>query len=515
MSLDNDDLPQIPGYTIKKVLGRGGMAQVYLGIQDSMDREVAIKVMFPQLLIEPSFSERFLREAHIAAQLAHPHIVAIIDVGITNDLHYMAMEFQPGGDLSDKIKNGVSEKESIRILKDIAAALDYAHSNGFLHRDIKPDNILFSRSGSTVLSDFGIARATDGGTQLTATGSVIGTPHYMSPEQAMGQAVDGRADIYSLGIMFYQMLVGKIPFDGDSAMSIGIKHIRDPIPELPKHLAQYQNFIEKLLAKNPDDRWQTAADVVRSLEVLEIKSGTADGSATLESAAITGVNSSVQAQETQANPTLTNTKQKKAPVLPITFAAVTIALIAITVSWQQGLLNSESATKEPVPVVTTPPVAAVTPTVKKIATKQTNEKQEEKKVTTKPVLKPKPVEKPKVDPQAIKLSQYLKDAGDFLSPARLSESRLETATRLYKSSYTIAPDDLRVQRLQEQIATGYEVLADELRQQKKWEEALKLNITGLDLMPDHRGLNKQRKKIELDKKASAEAATPRRVFGGF
>ena len=511
MSLDNDSLPKIPGFTISKELGRGGMAQVYLGIQDSMDREVAIKVMLPQLLIEPSFSERFLREAHIAAKLAHPHIVAIIDVGIANDLHYMAMEYQPGGDLSDRIREGLSENDSIRILKDIATALNYAHSNGFLHRDIKPDNILFSRSGSTVLSDFGIARAADSDTQLTATGSVIGSPHYMSPEQAMGQQVDGRADLYSLGIMFYQMLVGMVPFDGDSAMSIGIKHIRDPIPKLPAHLAKYETFLEKLLAKEPDDRWNSAADVIRSLEVLEIKAGPA-GDDTLAGTALSDVNKHDQAPTTQVNPTHTIVGQKKKSPLGIVFSALAVVSIGILVVWQQGLISRDSVKNESAQPLLTKPVTAPAKTP---LPKKASDKLAKKTKTVKPALKPKSVTKAKPDPQVIKLSGYLNEASHFLSPARLSESRLEAARAQYESAYILSPDDNRVLRLQEQIASGYEVLADEVRLQKKWDEARLLSEKGLAFLPNHHGLTKLIAKIALDIKAAKKQTTPRRVFGGF
>ena len=512
MSIDNDSLPQIPGFTIRKELGRGGMAQVYLGIQDSMDREVAIKVMFPQLLIEASFSERFLREARIAAKLAHPHIVAIIDVGVVNDLHYMAMEYQPGGDLSDRISEGLSENDSMRILKDIATALDYAHSNGFLHRDIKPDNILFSRSGSTVLSDFGIARATDGGTQLTATGSVIGSPHYMSPEQAMGQQVDGRADLYSLGVMFYQMLVGMVPFDGDSAMSIGIKHIRDPIPKLPSHLAKYETFLEKLLAKEPDDRWQSAADVIRSLEILEIKAGPAGGD-TLAGTALSDANKHDQVQTTtQVNQAHTLVGQKKKLPLGILISALAVVIIGILVVWQQGLISSASVEKES----SQPPVTkSVTPPANISTAKKAIDKLVKKTKVAKPAPKPKPVTKAKPDPQVIELSGYLNEASHFLSPARLSESRLESAIVQYKSAYIMAPGDDRVLRLQEQIASGYEVLADEVRLQKKWDEARRLSGKGLAFLPDHRGLTNLVTKIDRDTKAAKESSSPPRVFGGF
>ena len=330
---NKEALPEIPGFKTLKILGRGGMALVYLGLQESMQREVAIKVMLPQLLTDASFGDRFLREARIAAKLAHPHIVAVIDVGVSGDYYYMAMEYHPGGDLKDKIRKGLGQKAALRIMKEIATALDYAHKNGFVHRDIKPDNILFSRSGSAVLSDFGIARAADGGTQLTATGSIVGTPHYMSPEQAQGKPVDGRSDLYSLGIMFYQMLTGKVPFEGDSALSIGIKHIRDPIPRLPEGLVKYQTFLDKLLAKNPDERWQTGADVARTLEVLEADT---TGGDTLAATAI----SAPAVQATQITGTAVSDAPKKKSGMVVALSILLLAGIGGFVAFQKGLIGN-------------------------------------------------------------------------------------------------------------------------------------------------------------------------------
>ena len=510
-SSKKEELPEIPGFRILKTLGRGGMAQVYLGLQESMEREVAIKVMLPQLLVDPSFGDRFLREARIAAKLAHPHIVAVIDVGVSGDLYYMAMEYHPGGDLKGRIRKGLGHKDAIRIMKEIASALDYANSNGFVHRDIKPDNILFSRSGSAVLSDFGIARAANSGTQLTATGSVVGTPHYMSPEQAQGKPVDGRADLYSLGVMFYQMVVGGVPFDGDSAMSIGIKHIRDPIPQLPAHLVKYQGFLDKLLAKDPDDRWQTGADVVRMLEVLEAE-GSLEGSITMAATAVSG-----RVDATQVMPSgVSGVSQKKKSSLGLVLGVLAIAAIGGGVAWQQGMIgggNKQVASvsaqaPQPAPVIATPaPVANIEP---KAA-------EPEKTVVAKaaPVQPaPKPKAAPKPDPQAVKLNGYLSDAADYLSPARLSEKRLESATRLYKSASSMAPRDRRVKALPEQIASGYEVLADEQRTLKKWGEAKRLAKKGLALMPDHRSLKTLLAKISSDEEAASEP-TRRRAFGGF
>lgn len=270
-----------------RMLGRGGMAFVYLALQESIDREVAIKVMLPQLAADPSFSERFLREARTLAKLSHPNIVAVYDVGISAQYHYIAMEFHSGGELKDRIKKGdMTVADVISVTKQIATALNFAHSKGYVHRDIKPENVLFKEDGTPVLSDFGIARATDSSTRMTATGSVIGTPHYMSPEQAQGRDLDGRSDLYSVGIMFFEMLTGVVPYKGDSALSIGIKHLRDPIPRLPAQYRPYQTFLDKLLAKEPDDRWQTGADVVRTLEILEMQAGGGEGAVTGQVAAL-------------------------------------------------------------------------------------------------------------------------------------------------------------------------------------------------------------------------------------
>lgn len=606
---NKEALPEIPGFKILKMIGRGGMAQVYLGLQESMEREVAIKIMLPQLLTDPSFGDRFLREARIAAKLAHPHIVAVIDVGVAGDLYYMAMEYHPGGDLKAKIKKGLGQKASIRILKEIASALDYAQKNGFVHRDIKPDNILFSRSGSAVLSDFGIARASDGGTQLTATGAVVGTPHYMSPEQAQGKPVDGRSDLYSLGIMFYQMLTGKVPFEGDSALSIGIKHIRDPIPRLPKGLVKYQTFLDKLLAKDPDERWQTGADVARTLEVLEADTD-AMGGDTLAATAISG-----QVQATQVTGAGISDVPKKKSSMAIALGILLVAGIGGFVAYQQGFIGSshkKSVADQAVAVeqggkpdsrrkgdeisrkvaqllqgaqvdytasryfepggnnanqkyqavlaidednrlareglrniseiyianarkaistnqfdqatrvlalakqadVSNPKLAVVNAelTAGKAAYDRTKRRAARaSRSSTRTATR---VTRP--DPTAAKLTSYLNQASDYLSPARLSEKRLGSATRMYKSAYSLSPRDRRVRRLPEQIASGYEVLADELRAQHKWNASKKLANKGLSVLPDYRELVKLVARIDKEKAAATKKKVkPRRAFGGF
>jgi serine/threonine-protein kinase PpkA len=285
---------QIDGYTIKQELGKGGMATVYLAVQESFDREVALKVMSPALVADSTFAERFLREARIVAHLAHPHIVSVYDVGVSHNNYFLAMELHTGGDLTDKIIQRIGPPEAVEILRQIAGALDYAHANGYVHRDIKPGNILFSQHGQAILTDFGIAKAADASTQLTQVqrvvgknemtkaGSIVGTPSYMSPEQARGHAVDGRADIYSLGIVLYELLTGHVPYQAQDQIAVAIMHINEPVPVLPDSCAHFQPLLSRMLAKDPDARPQTGAELAEALEELE-RSGLAD-TATMDAA---------------------------------------------------------------------------------------------------------------------------------------------------------------------------------------------------------------------------------------
>lgn len=264
---------EIPGYRFVRELGRGGMATVYVAIQENFGREVAVKVMSKALLSDDTFGKRFLREARIVAQLSHPNVVQVYDVGVHDDCYYLVMELLTGGELNQRLSTGIDVQEAFTITKDIARALNFAHAKGYIHRDIKPENILFREEGSAVLTDFGIARAADSSTQMTKLGSVIGTPHYMSPEQAEGKELDGRSDIYSLGVVFYKMLTGVVPYPADSAVAIGIRHITDPVPRLGGDLEVLQPLIDGMMAKRCEDRFQTGLEVIQAIEAIE-SSGT-------------------------------------------------------------------------------------------------------------------------------------------------------------------------------------------------------------------------------------------------
>ncbi len=219
---------------IKSELGRGGMATVYRGYDPRFEREVAVKVLPRELLhADPQFRLRFEREAKIIAQLEHSAIVPVYDVGEADGQPYFVMRYMNGGSLSDRIKAGVMTiDEAARILGTIAPGLDEAHSKGIVHRDIKPSNILFDKRGNPYISDFGIAKLTQAQAGNVTGSAIIGTPAYMAPEQAQGEEIDGRADIYALGIILYEMVTGKQPYEADTPMAVAIKHITDPVPHI-------------------------------------------------------------------------------------------------------------------------------------------------------------------------------------------------------------------------------------------------------------------------------------------
>ncbi|MBO9664718.1 serine/threonine-protein kinase [Dokdonella sp.] len=260
---------EIPGYRLLRQLGRGGMATVYLAVQESVDREVALKIMSPALLADPNFGERFLREAKIAARLHHRHVVGIHDVGRAGDYHYIAMEYLGGGAVLAKDGSTREPAFALRVTREIAGALGYAQEKGFVHRDVKPDNILLRDDGSAALTDFGIARALDSTLRMTKTGAVVGTPHYMSPEQARGKSVDGRSDLYALGVVLYEMLVGRVPYQADDSLAIGIMHITQPVPTLPESIAVLQPLVSRLLAKQPEERYQNGQEAAVAIAEIE------------------------------------------------------------------------------------------------------------------------------------------------------------------------------------------------------------------------------------------------------
>jgi serine/threonine protein kinase len=257
-------------YEIIEELGRGGMAMVYRARDRQLEREVAVKVLPFSLAFDTEFVERFQREARTAAQLEHPNIIPIYRVGRSGRVIYFVMKYLRGSSLSAAlgVRKKLTPAEIRRLLLEAGSALGYAAQRGIVHRDIKPDNIMFDEFGQSLLTDFGIAKAASG-QKLTGTGMSIGTPHYMSPEQARAQPIDGRSDIYSLGIVAFQCLTGSVPYDGEDSFSIGYKHITEPIPTPSLITADERRLFEvikRMLMKDPFDRFQSCEELIASFQ---------------------------------------------------------------------------------------------------------------------------------------------------------------------------------------------------------------------------------------------------------
>ena len=252
-------------YEIKGELGRGGMATVYRAYDPRFDREVAVKVLPREFLHDPQFRVRFEREIKTVAKLEHPAIVPVYDVGEEDGQPYFVMRYMSGGSLSEWIKKGAfSIQDTARIIERLASALAYAHQKGIIHRDLKPGNVLFDQNGDPYITDFGIAKFTEAASNVTGS-AIIGTPAYMSPEQAQSEQVDGRSDIYGMGVIIYEMLTGKQPYNADTPMGVVIKHITDPVPEIsdtnPKLSPGVSVIIKTAMAKDKNERYRTMTDL--------------------------------------------------------------------------------------------------------------------------------------------------------------------------------------------------------------------------------------------------------------
>ncbi len=253
----------LKGFDIVQRLSSSDIANVYLGTEIAKGRPTVLKVLrqMPDTGNEVAF-ERFLQEFELIGKINHPNVVKIFDLGVADDHAYIAMEFCDRGSLKRRITKGLSPERALSYLRYMAGALSAIHNIGILHRDLKPTNVLFRKDGSLAVIDFGLAKQAHLEAEITGTGEIFGTPYYMSPEQGKGEVVDERADIYSLGIILYEMLVGEKPFTADSA--IGLIHLHDsaPVPTLPEPLAGYQELIDRMLAKNPAERFNSMDEIL-------------------------------------------------------------------------------------------------------------------------------------------------------------------------------------------------------------------------------------------------------------
>jgi len=340
-----DDLTgkQLGPYQIIVPLGEGGMAAVYKGYHAAMERYVALKILPRHFADDPQFVTRFKQEAKVLAQLQHPHILPVFDFGEADGYTYLVMPFIKSGTLTDLLQGKPLSFEQIRtVISQVGGALDYAHAHGLVHRDVKPSNVLLDESGNCLLSDFGLAKIIEASEKLTMSGAIMGTPAYMSPEQGMGKTLDGRSDIYSLGVILYEMATGRPPYKAETPMAVMIKHISDPLPPPstihPDFPDEVEAVILKALAKNPDDRYQTAGAMVKGLQAaLAEVEHTSPTKVFQPEPTVAGATIPAQAAETHAKPL----RQQRA--LPVTVLAIIglVAVIAIGVVLTVPRLMSE------------------------------------------------------------------------------------------------------------------------------------------------------------------------------
>jgi len=269
-----DDLTgkQFGPYQVVGPVGEGGMAAVFKAYQPNMERYVALKVLPRTYAEDPQFVSRFKREARLLAQLQHPHILPVFDFGMAEGYTYIVMPFIQGGKFTDMMKGEPLPLARIRqVITQVGDALDYAHERGMIHRDVKPSNILIDERGNCLLTDFGLARMVEDSVNLTSSGTIMGTPAYMSPEQGSGQRIDARSDIYSLGVVLFEMATGRVPYQAETPVAVVFKHIQDPLPlprkvnpELPEPV---ERVILKALSKRPEDRYQTVAQMAQAIQL--------------------------------------------------------------------------------------------------------------------------------------------------------------------------------------------------------------------------------------------------------
>ena len=264
-------LPAVRGYRVLRQIGEGGMSKVYLAQRGDEEPPVVLKIVDPKLARDETFVLRFARECKLLARIQHENVVKIHDYSVDGSRPYLAMEYFASGDLKSRIRGGLPAITSLKIMMQIAKAIDAVHSAGLVHRDLKPHNIMFRDRDRLALVDFGLAKPIDPTTtsqmQLTQDGMILATPIYMSPEQCIGKQQDARGDLYSCGVILFEMLAGTPPFVADNAAALAYQHVNAEVPKLPPRAAGFQSVVEKLLAKNPQDRFQSAKELFAHIAI--------------------------------------------------------------------------------------------------------------------------------------------------------------------------------------------------------------------------------------------------------
>jgi serine/threonine-protein kinase PpkA len=456
---------RIPGYRILRPLGEGGMASVFLAVQESLDREVALKIMAPALAANAEFTERFIKEGRITAKLSHANLVTVFDIGSHGAVYYLAAEFIPGGSLRERVQEGMSVGEALDVACDVARGLDYAHQKGFVHRDVKPGNILFKADGTAVLADFGIAKAMDSKSGATMAGASIGTPDYMSPEQARAEAVDGRSDIYALGAVLYEMLVGHPPYQAADPFTVALMHVTQPVPALPPEHAWLQPLIDMTMAKLPANRPANGEAFVQAVEQLLAASPQAASISQARAVKKRAQGSNRLAGSTQRTAAVAD--GRPAWVLPV--AAMVALAVVIGGVW---LAMRPAAVA---PSVTTPTIE--TPTVEPTGTNPIA-----MTVTTDPPINiPTPIDTPASEIASLLMqADAYRDYGTTKEPGRrLSYPPGDNAVDLYKRVLEAEPDNAAALAGLASIAAYYLKSAQLMCDREIWSQCRTLATDGL------------------------------------
>ena len=276
VKLTHDRTPdgQRIGYRFVRLIGQGASSRVYLAERLADQMTLVLKIMGVATIKEPQALQRFVQEAELVSELDSPYVVKFLEHGFTKDYGYIAMEFFTRGDLKQRIEHGVPVEDATNYIRHISYGLSAVHAEGIVHRDLKPGNIMFRSNDSLALADFGISKRLNETGELTKHGSVLGTPNYISPEQALGNPVDHRSDLYSAGVIFYEMLTGRKPFKAESAPALVYQHVHADIPQLPSVVHNYQPILELLLAKDPNDRFSSAEEFIEGLTAIDRASST-------------------------------------------------------------------------------------------------------------------------------------------------------------------------------------------------------------------------------------------------
>ena len=470
---------EIPGYQIQREIGQGGMATVYLATQESLNRSVVLKILDKVKRGESEdLAQRFMDEGKIIASLHHPNIVTIYDIGLSDGDLYISMEYVEGGDLKQRMQRSIKPEMALDLVMKVGSALASAHTHNVIHRDVKPANILFRDEKTPLLTDFGIAKQTDEDQDLTSTGIFLGSPNYVSPEQADGASVDGRTDIYSLGCIFYEMLTGYKPYKSNSVIDIVIQHKTSPVPQLPATLSEYQPLLDRMMAKKLDQRFSSADEMVTEVEKYITREKTEPGQ----------VNTSTSAPEVKQS------KKKKT-------MTVLIVLLILSSVFFFGLQYVEIRIKRepvveysppPIDTVITPPVAVVNNDSTQTIDTTTTETNEQAPAETKEV------KKEPVSEEILKALEWL--GKQSLAEFKLNYPPKDNAYYYFSKLLELQPDNQNAIKGILNIAERYAILAERSLANNEIDKTKTYIELGLKIDPQNQALLSMKKLTENQNK---------------